>query len=236
MSVAGVKNFSVPDEISDTSVDPFAPLAAAFSHIEDSAIIYSADGEIVVWNAGAENLFGYTFDEARRRDVSFLCTPENSSDTLKLFSRALSAQSIAPRQVERVRKDGSRVRVSARVSPLENEMGEIFGVLFLSRDVTPEVEREQRLTELMLRERDIAVLVPDSIYVHREGKILWANPASIEMFAARSQTDFIGRSAWDLIDPDDLPHVLESHAHLGDASVSKSIYVHRRRLDGERFP
>lgn len=236
MSVAGVKNFSVPDEISDTSVDPFAPLAAAFSHIEDSAIIYSADGEIVVWNTGAENLFGYTFDEARRRDVSFLCTPENSSDTLKLFSRALSAQSIAPRQVERVRKDGSRVRVSARVSPLENEMGEIFGVLFLSRDVTPEVEREQRLTELMLRERDIAALVPDSIYVHREGKILWANPASIEMFAARSQTDFIGRSAWDLIDPDDLPHVLESHAHLGDASVSKSIYVHRRRLDGERFP
>ena len=45
--------------------DPFAPLAAAFLHIEDSAIVFSAEGELVVWNPGAERLYGYTFEEAR---------------------------------------------------------------------------------------------------------------------------------------------------------------------------
>ncbi|MBT3400755.1 MAG: PAS domain S-box protein, partial [Rhodospirillaceae bacterium] len=79
------------EDISDLSGDLFAPLAAAFLHVQDSAVIYSADGEIVVWNAGAEKLFGYTIDEARKRDVSFLCVPEETGDTLKLFSRALSA-------------------------------------------------------------------------------------------------------------------------------------------------
>jgi len=237
--LASIVDMNALDENGDLSAAPgemFAPLAAAFSHIHDSAIVYSADGEIVVWNAGAEELFGYTFDEARARDVCFLCPPEQSADTLKLFARALSGQPVEPRQVERVHKSGAHIRVSARVDPLENADGEIFGVLFVSRDVTPELEREQRLTELMLRERDIAALVPDAIYVHRDGKILWANTAAIEMFGAQSQTDFIGRSAWDFIAPEDLSQVLESHARLGDATGSKPIFVHRRRLDGEVFP
>lgn len=69
-----------------------------------------------------------------------------------------------------------------RVSQLENAKGEIFGVLFLSRDVTPETEREQRLTELMMRERDIATLVPDGlIYVltdESDGKLIRLQPVS----------------------------------------------------------
>ncbi|MEP4887088.1 MAG: PAS domain S-box protein, partial [Alphaproteobacteria bacterium] len=222
--------------VSGVSEDLFAPLAAAFSHVQDSAIIYSAEAEIVVWNAGAEALFGYSFDEARRSDVSFLSPPDEPGGSLSLFARALSGQPIAPRQVERIRKDGSRVRVSVRVTPLENAAGDVFGVLFLARDVSFEMKREQRLTELMLRERDIATLVPDAIYVHREGTILWANPAAIEMFGAQSQTDFIGRSAWDLIDPEDLPRVLETYSDYGAVNASKPIYVRRRRLDGEEFP
>jgi len=83
----------------DETEDVFAPLAAAFSHIHDSAIVCSADGEVVIWNAGAEELFGYTFAEAQKKDVCFLCPPEQSADTLKLFARALSGQPVAPGDV-----------------------------------------------------------------------------------------------------------------------------------------
>jgi hypothetical protein len=58
---------------------------------------------------------------------------------------------------------------TVRVSPLENAAGEIFGVLFLARDISSETAREQRLIELALRERDIATFVPDAIYVHCNG-------------------------------------------------------------------
>ncbi len=231
-----ISDWDTADGNSGVADDMYAPLATAFSHLQDSAIVYSVDGEIVVWNAGAEDLFGYTFDEGRRRDVSFLCTPEDSGDTLKLFTRALSAQPVEPRQVDRIRKDGTPVRVSVRVSPLENAAGEIFGVLFLARDISSEAAREQQLTELMLRERNIAALVPDAIYVHRNGKVLWANPAAVELYGARSQTDLVGRSAWDLIVPEDLPKVLERHSELGSPSESDPIYIRRMRLDGVEFP
>lgn len=217
-------------------VDPFAGLAAAFEHIEDSIVVFSADGELALWNAGAEALFGYSFEEALRKDISFLAPPEDSVDTIKLFARALSDQPVPPRLVQRMHKDGSRVRVSLRVSPLKHSDGSIFGVLFLARDVVPEVERENRLTELQLREREIATLVPDALYIHRDGKILWANQAAVDMFAARSMTDLLGRIVWDMIDEADLARVLERHAKLGVAGSSKPIFVHRKRLDGTIFP
>jgi len=128
--------------------DPFAPLAAAFLHIEDSAIVFSAEGELVVWNPGAERLYGYTFEEARRKDISFLAAPEESGATISLIARILSGQPVPPQIVDRIGKDGNRVRISLRVSPLAGADGAIFGVLFMGRDIFPEVERENRLTEM----------------------------------------------------------------------------------------
>lgn len=228
---------SDPDSVEPAgSEEPFAALGAALSHIEDSAVVYSADGTIVVWNQGAEKLFGYTFEEAREREVSFLCPPEESGDTIKLFVRALSGQPVAPRQVERIYKDGTRLRISTRATPLENEEGEIYGVLFVSRDLAPERERAERIDAAERREREIARLVPDALYVHRAGKILWANPAAAQMFEAGSATQLVGRSAWELIHPDDLEEVLESHSRLNKRETSPPIFVRRRRLTGEIFP
>lgn len=227
----------MPDAADSSSdLDPFAPLAAALDHMEDSAVVFSADGELVIWNSGAEDLFGYTPEEAVRKDISFLSPPEDSGDTIKLFARALSGQPVPPRLVDRIHKDGSRIRMSLRVSPLKDSSDRIFGVLFVGRNVVPEVERENRLTELQLREREIATLVPDALFIHRNGKIIWANQAAVEMFAARSMTDLLGRSSFDMIVESDLDRVLERYNSLGEAGSSLPIFVHRKRLDGQVFP
>lgn len=217
-------------------IDPFVPLAASLAHLADSAVVFSADGEIVIWNRGAEDLYGYTFEEAARKDVSFLAVPEESGDTIRLFARALSGQPVEPRLVERMRKDGTRVRISLRVTPLQADDGTVFGVLFLGRDLVPEVARENRLTEMQLREREIVTLVPDAIYVHRNGKIMWANQAAADMFGAQSITDLLGRSAFEMVIEDDLQKVMERHAMLGEAGASRPVFVRRKRLDGETFP
>jgi len=216
--------------------DPFAPLAAAFLHIEDSAIVFSAEGELVVWNPGAERLYGYTFEEARRKDISFLAAPEESGATISLIARILSGQPVPPQIVDRIGKDGNRVRISLRVSPLAGADGAIFGVLFMGRDIFPEVERENRLTEMQMRERDIAALVPDALYIHRQGKIVWVNQAAVDVFGAQSSSDLVGRMAWDLIDDEQLARIQEIHERLGSADNSKPIFVHRKRLSGEAFP
>ncbi len=81
------------DSEPDTAAaDPFAPLAAAYAHLPDAAVVWSPEGEIVLWNKAAEDLLGYIFKEARSKDISFLAPPEDSGDTIKLFSRALSGQ------------------------------------------------------------------------------------------------------------------------------------------------
>lgn len=227
----------LPDgDDSITPHDPFAPLAATLNHIEDSVVVFSAEGELVIWNAGAESLFGYSYEEAVRKDISFLATHEDSGDTIKLFARALSGQPVPPRLVNRMHKDGSLIRMSLRVSPLKEPDGKIFGVLFMGRDVVSEVARENRLTELQSREREIAALVPDALFVHRNGKIIWANEATVEMFAAQSLTDILGRNAFEMIVEEDRGFVLGRNADLGQAGKSQRAFVRRRRITGEVFP
>ena len=46
------------DDDAIASVDPFALLAVSLEHIEDSAVVFSAEGELVLWNSGAERLYG----------------------------------------------------------------------------------------------------------------------------------------------------------------------------------
>lgn len=220
----------------DNVTDPFAALEPAFAFLPDAAVVWAPEGEIVLWNKAAEALFGYSYDEARSQDVSFLSPPEDTGASIKLFSRALSGQTVEPRRVERMCKDGTRVRVSLRASPLRNEAGKIFGALFLARDLRTEEEHENRLNELHAREREIAALVPDALYVHRGGKIVWANPAAVEIFGAQSLTDLIGRSPWDLVQSEDLEQVLERNAGLSEAIASRPIFIQRKRLDGSLFP
>jgi PAS domain-containing protein len=55
---------SEPDTV---TADPFAPLATAYAHLPDAAVVWSPEGEIVLWNKAAEDLLGYTFDRFKAK-------------------------------------------------------------------------------------------------------------------------------------------------------------------------
>jgi PAS domain S-box-containing protein len=214
----------------------YATLSAAFSHLEDSAIVLSPEGEIVVWNKGAEALFGHSFKDVRNKNISIIAPPGADGDPIEMFAQVLSGHPVAVREADRVRKDGTHVRVSVRVSPVEDHNGQIYGVLFVARDLTRDISREGHLNEVTERQDEIATLIPDALYIHRDGKLLWANPAAVEMFRASSVDDMVGRMAWEMIDREDLEKVLARHEKLGSAMASSSIFVKRTRFDGEVFP
>src|SRR6187455_1665045 len=53
-----------------------ATFAAIVENSTDSIIGQKLDGTIVTWNKGAEQIFGYTADEACGRPISILFPPE----------------------------------------------------------------------------------------------------------------------------------------------------------------
>jgi PAS domain S-box-containing protein len=62
-------------------------------------------------------------------------------------------------------------------------------------------EHERQLHGSEARYRTLVEMSPDAVVVHREGVIVYVNPAAITLFAGRSQADLIGQPVTDFIHP-----------------------------------
>lgn len=103
--------------------------ALVFNHIGDAMIVAGPDGAITDWNAGAEELFGWSRAEALGQTPALFHVPE---DTPALWSAARATVGRAGRwsgQHAFVRKDGTGGECSAVALPLIDVAGNFWGTL-----------------------------------------------------------------------------------------------------------
>src|SRR5882724_6035087 len=62
---------------------------------------------------------------------------------------------------------------------------------------------EQRLRASEQRYRQVVDLIQEGVWIHVDGKVVYANPHAVQMFGAKSQDDLIGRSIMSLVHPDE---------------------------------
>jgi PAS domain S-box-containing protein len=109
--------------------------------------IYSTrpDSTIANWNRAAEQLYGYTAEEAIGLPVSGLAPPERQDEVQRNHEILDSGGHVAPYRTERMRKDGTRCPVLLSVSPLRNARGEIVGTSAIARDISAEIQSEEAI-------------------------------------------------------------------------------------------
>ncbi len=114
----------------------------------DAIITKAPDGMITSWNRGAEQLYGYSAEEAIGR-ASGMTEPEHrAGEWQKILQTVLSGQSIEGFETERVRKDGRVIAVSLTVSPVTDANGRIVSAAIIARDTTERVRYEERLRHM----------------------------------------------------------------------------------------
>jgi PAS domain S-box-containing protein len=64
-------------------------------------------------------------------------------------------------------------------------------------------EGEQRLRASEQRYRQVVDLIQEGVWIHADGKVVYANPHAVQMFGARSPDDLIGRPIMSLVHPDE---------------------------------
>lgn len=130
-----------------------ARLAAIIDSSRDAVIGHTLDGVINSWNAGAEQMFGYTAKEAIGRSSSFLA-PENVPDEVpELLNKLARGQRIDHYETTRVNKDGKELHVSLAISPIRDANGKIIGASKVVRDVSDRWQVEKH-RELLMAELD----------------------------------------------------------------------------------
>ncbi|MEO6838220.1 MAG: PAS domain S-box protein, partial [Ginsengibacter sp.] len=120
-------------------------LAAIVNASNDGIISKTLDGTITSWNLSAENIFGYTAEEAIGRGMSIIIPPASLIEESQFLKSIKKGESIKHFETIRVKKDGTSVDVSLTISPLKDNSGKVIGAVTIVYDITERKRAEQQL-------------------------------------------------------------------------------------------
>ncbi len=174
-----------------------AQLAAIVESSEDAIIGGNLDGLIESWNGGAERLFGHTAAEALGKSVSILMPPDRADELPGIIERLRRGEQVEHFQTERLRKDGGRVPVSVRISPIRDAAGRITGASAIARDITKLHRAEAALREANRRMTTILEGISDAfLSCDRSWRLTYINGAAEELLG-RCSEELLGRVVWE---------------------------------------
>ena len=122
------------------------------SSADDAIVGKRLDGTVFSWNAGAEQLFGYSPQEMLGQPVTTLLPPDRLHEEAAIIARLRQGGRVQHFETVRRRKDGVLIDVSVSISPIFDAAGEVVGATKIARDIAELVaarRREQRLTRLL---------------------------------------------------------------------------------------
>lgn len=111
-------------------------LAAVIESSDDAIITKDLNSVITSWNRAAQEMFGYTPDEAIGRSIRMLIPEELQDEEDIVIAKIRAGDKIDHYETVRLRKDGSRLTISLTVSPIRNATGEIVGASKIARDIS----------------------------------------------------------------------------------------------------
>ncbi|MCX7842946.1 MAG: ATP-binding protein [Clostridia bacterium] len=104
---------------------------------EYAIIATDLNDKIILWNRGAELIYGYnSFEMVGKQSPMELHTIDAADKDILFMGENTFRTSIFDREMMALRKDGTALPVSVTVTPRLNAHDEIIGFLIISRDIT----------------------------------------------------------------------------------------------------
>jgi PAS domain S-box-containing protein len=122
-------------------------LAALVQAAPDAIIARDREGRIATWNPGAEQMFGFSAEEATGRRYIDLLVPEDEREGFNAVLDQVAAGRTLTVRGNRVRADGTPFPAQISMAPLTLLDGSRHGTLAMIRDITDLVEAEEELRE-----------------------------------------------------------------------------------------
>ena len=156
-------------------------LAAIVESTDDAIFGVDANGIITEWNAGAEQLYGYSPAEVIGKSISLLAPPDSSAD----FAAMIAQRRTISHDTAYQRKDGTQIDMSITMSPIRDTQNRLIGFSIIGRNVSERRRQEAilRESEEKLREYERAVEGSEEMIavVDRKYRYLIANRKFLKM-------------------------------------------------------
>ena len=117
-------------------------LAAIVDSSADAIVSKTLDGIIDSWNDGAQQIFGYTAEEAVGRSITMLLPKGHEQEEVEILRWMRRGENLAPIETIRVHKHGHLINVSVTTSPICDAAGNVVGASKIARDITTRKRNE----------------------------------------------------------------------------------------------
>jgi PAS domain S-box-containing protein len=141
-------------------------LAQGFEQLIEAAplpiVSFDLEGKVRLWNRAAEQLSGFSRDEAVGKTDPTRTDERSEQEGLSLHAKVRSTGTIVVADVRRKRKDGTLLELSLSIAPLRDPLGAIAGTISIGADVTERKRsQEEALRTARFREQFVGIVGHD---------------------------------------------------------------------------
>ena len=115
--------------------------------IEQAAIATNLDGIVNYWNKAAENIYGWSLEEAIGQSVITLTTPAPSKEQAMQIMEGLKRGQTWSGSFKVRKKNGTEFIALVSNSPVYDENNMLSGIIGVSTDITQQIENEELLKQ-----------------------------------------------------------------------------------------
>lgn len=177
------------------------------------------------------DLLGLSEDEYVGHHVTEFHADEKVA--LDLLERLSQGQTLQDYPARLRRKDGS-IRHVLISSTVNRKDGVLDQTRCFTQDVTAQVQAEHARRATEERYRSLVEIAPEGIVLHQDGKIVYANPAAVQLFAAAGPEQLLDRPLLDFIYRDQRALLAECIGKAPvDGATPEFIELKAVRCDGQ---
>jgi PAS domain S-box-containing protein len=130
------------------TLEKFRRMATVIQDSNDAITFQDLDGNILAWNRGAEQIYGYSEAEALTKNIVDTVPTEYQKEALGFLASLKRGELVPTLETKRKTKDGRIVDVWLTNTKLTDDKGNLTGIATTERDIS-----ERKRSEASLREK-----------------------------------------------------------------------------------
>lgn len=190
-----MKKLETPIRSLPTDLQKFF-LAAVVDSSKDSVVTIDFNGFITSWNKAAEELYGYSADEAIGKNLSFVVLPEDIKQLLLNIDRIIHSKKVEIYDTIRIHKGGQLINLEVMLSPVKNDQGEVIGVSTIARNITDRVKAENAVRESEAKFRALISQTTVGVYQADLNRVVTFVNATLCTLFGFTEKELIGKTLW----------------------------------------
>jgi PAS domain S-box-containing protein len=206
--------------------------------IGEGVVVTDAEGRVELLNPVAQGLTGWTDEEARGQPLETVSCIVNEETRAPIGPVLREGVVVGQAQhAVLVARDGTERPIAVAGAPIRDEDGAVRGAVLVFQDQTEERRAERTLRDSEQRFRDLANLLPQTIYeIDLEGRLTFVNRQALKVFGYTWAEFEAGLSCFEMVVASERDRARQNMQRILHGEDARGAEYIAQRRDGMQFP